>query len=70
MKFKINRKTISNQSSTYFIADIAANHDGDLKKAFELIYQAKKAGADAAKFQHFSADTIVSDKSFSSNDLR
>lgn len=66
MKFKINRKTISNQSSTYFIADIAANHDGDLKKAFELIYQAKKAGANAAKFQHFSADTIVSDKSFSS----
>jgi sialic acid synthase SpsE len=47
MKFKINRKTISNQSSTYFIADIAANHDGDLKKAYELIYQAKKAGADA-----------------------
>ena len=65
MKFKINRKTISNQSSTYFIADIAANHDGNIKKAFELIYQAKKAGADAAKFQHFSADTIVSDKSFS-----
>ena len=42
MKFKINRKTISNKSKTYFIADIAANHDGDINKAFELIYQAKK----------------------------
>ncbi len=62
----INKKKISNNSKTYFIADIAANHDGDIKKAFELIYQAKKSGADAAKFQHFSAETIVSDKSFSS----
>jgi sialic acid synthase SpsE len=66
MKFKINKKIISEKSSTYFIADIAANHDGNIKKAFELIYEAKKAGADAAKFQHFSAETIVSDKTFSS----
>lgn len=49
---------------TYFIADIAANHDGDLSRAKELIYQAKEAGADAAKFQHFSAATIVSDVGF------
>jgi N-acetylneuraminate synthase len=49
---------------TYFIADIAANHDGSLDKAIELIHLAKKSGADAVKFQHFSAETIVSDKSF------
>lgn len=49
---------------TYFIADIAANHDGDLSRAKDLIYQAKDAGADAAKFQHFSAATIVSDVGF------
>ena len=61
----INKKKISNNSKTYFIADIAANHDGNINKAFELIYQAKKSGADAAKFQHFAAETIVSDKSFS-----
>ena len=48
--------------STYFIADIAANHDGDLSKAKDLIYLAAEAGADAAKFQHFQAETIVSDK--------
>jgi len=65
MYFNINKKIISENSQTYFIADIAANHDGNLDKAFELIYEAKKAGADAAKFQHFSAETIVSDKSFS-----
>jgi len=49
---------------TYFIADIAANHDGDLNRAKLLCLLAKKAGADAAKFQHFKAQTIVSDKGF------
>ena len=49
---------------TYFIADIAANHDGDLGRAKDLIYLAADAGADAAKFQHFQAKTIVSDKGF------
>lgn len=51
---------------TYFIADIAANHDGDLERAKELIYLAAEAGADAAKFQHFQAKTIVSDFGFKS----
>lgn len=64
MKFKINNKTISNNSSTYFIADIAANHDGSLNKAVDLIHEAAKSGANAAKFQHFQAETIVSDKGF------
>ena len=40
---------------TYFIADIAANHDGDLERAKNLCLLAKEAGADAAKFQHFKA---------------
>ena len=66
MKIKINKKIISQNTKTYFIADIAANHDGSLKKAKELIYEAKAAGADAAKFQHFSAETIVSDFGFKS----
>lgn len=53
---------------TYFIADIAANHDGSLDKAIELIYLAAEAGADAVKFQHFEADKIVSDVGF--NELK
>ena len=53
-------------NKTYFIADIAANHDGDLKRAKKLIYLAAKAGANAAKFQNFKAETIVSDKCFKS----
>lgn len=52
------------RNKTYFIADIAANHDGDLERAKKLCLLAKQAGANAAKFQHFKAQTIVSDKGF------
>ena len=62
--FKIGKNLISNNSKTYFIADIAANHDGSLKRALKLIRLAAQAGADAAKFQHFKAETIVSDLGF------
>lgn len=64
MSFKINKNTIDINSPTYFIADIAANHDGDLSRAKDLIFKAASAGADAAKFQHFNAATIVSDEGF------
>ena len=60
----IQGKKIGNDYPTYFIADIAANHDGDLERAKQLIYLAAEAGADAAKFQHFKAETIVSDLGF------
>ena len=49
---------------TYFIADIAANHDGSIERALQLIELAANAGADAAKFQNFRAETIVSSKGF------
>ena len=65
-EFIIDTKKIGDSYPTYFIADIAANHDGDLERAKDLIYLAKDAGADAAKFQHFRAERIVSDKGFQS----
>ena len=64
--FYIGKKKVGKNCPTYFIADIAANHDGNLDKALELIKAAAEAGADAAKFQHFSAETIVSDYGFKS----
>ncbi|MFN2144419.1 MAG: N-acetylneuraminate synthase family protein [Anaerolineales bacterium] len=64
MDIKILDKTIGLNHPTYFIADIAANHDGDLERAKLLIRLAKEAGADAAKFQNFRAPRIVSDYGF------
>ncbi len=64
MEIKIGKRTIGLNHPTYFIADIAANHDGDLERAKLLIRLAKEAGADAAKFQNFDAPKIVSDYGF------
>lgn len=64
MEIRIGSHTIGINHPTYFIADIAANHDGDLERARMLIHLAKEAGADAAKFQNFRAPQIVSDYGF------
>ncbi len=64
MDIKFGNRTIGLNHPTYFIADIAANHDGDLERAKMLIKLAKEAGADAAKFQNFAAPKIVSDYGF------
>lgn len=64
MEIKIGERLIGEQHPTYFIADVAANHDGDLQRAYQLIRLAKEAGADAAKFQNFQAPRIVSDYGF------
>jgi len=61
---EIQENKIGEHYPTYFIADIAANHDGDLERAIYLINLAAEAGANAAKFQHFKAETIVSDRGF------
>jgi sialic acid synthase SpsE len=62
----IGRHTVGSSHPTYFVADVAANHDGDLGRAVELIHLCAEAGADAAKFQNFRAETIVSDYGFRS----
>lgn len=66
MEIKIGEKLLGEQHPSYFIADIAANHDGDLERAKMLIHLCAEAGADAAKFQNFRAEKIVSDYGFKS----
>jgi sialic acid synthase SpsE len=63
---KIGSREVGGSHPTYFIADVAANHDGDLDRAKALVRLAAEAGADAAKFQNFRAETIVSDPGFQS----
>ena len=64
MEITIGKRRIGNNERPYFIADIAANHDGDINRAYKLIELAKEAGADAAKFQNFRASHIVSRNGF------
>lgn len=45
--------------NTFIIAEAGVNHNGDVDRAHALVEAAAKAGADAVKFQTFSADTLV-----------
>jgi len=60
----IGSRQVGGDHPVYFVADIAANHDGDLERAKRLIRVAAEAGATAAKFQNFQAAKIVSDLGF------
>ena len=61
-EIQLGNINVGNHLRPYFIADLAANHDGELSRAKELIWIAKDAGAHCAKFQHFEADKIVNDE--------
>jgi N-acetylneuraminate synthase len=60
----IDGRRIGPNDAPYLIADIGANHDGDLDRAYRLIDLAAESGADAAKFQNFVAPRIVSRRGF------
>ena len=65
-EIEIDKRKIGNNKPVYFIAEIGSNFDKDLERAKDLIYMAKEAGADAAKFQHYTAGSLVSDYGFKS----
>jgi len=46
---------------TFVIAEAGVNHDGHMVKAYKLINEAKKAGADAVKFQLFNSHYLWGD---------
>ena len=48
-------------SKTFIIAEMSANHNHKLENALAIIKAAKEAGADAVKFQTYTADTITLD---------
>ncbi|MBV9159698.1 MAG: N-acetylneuraminate synthase family protein, partial [Candidatus Kaiserbacteria bacterium] len=66
----IGKRKIGPGHPTYFIAEIGANFDGDLKKAKEYARIAKECGADCAKIQTFKAKKIVSREGFASMKLK
>ena len=58
---KISDKEITQNSPTFIVAEMSANHNQDFDIAVNTIKAAKEVGADAIKFQTYTADTITLD---------
>jgi len=55
----INGRKIGLENAPFVIAEMSANHNGDINAALRLILEAKHAGADAVKIQTYRPDTIT-----------
>ena len=64
--FYIDKIKVGFKQPVFFISEIGSNFDGDIQRAKELILLSKKVGANAVKFQHYSASTLISDPGFKS----
>lgn len=58
---KIGDRSIGGENPCFIIAELSANHNGDLNVAIETIRAAKRTGADAIKLQTYTPDTLTID---------
>jgi len=57
----INNRKIGQKYPPYVIAEMSANHNGDINNAYKIIDMAKASGADAVKLQTYTPDTLTID---------
>jgi len=63
VQVKIANKKIGGKNPAFIIAEGGINHNGSVKIAKKLVLKASEIGADAIKFQTFTASDLTSDKS-------
>lgn len=63
----INGKEIANYSTPYIIAEIGANHNGDMELAKKIIDKAVECGVDAVKFQSWTNKSLISRSEYEKN---
>ncbi|MEK7145823.1 MAG: N-acetylneuraminate synthase family protein [Patescibacteria group bacterium] len=61
---QLGTRLVGEKQPVFVIAEVGANHRGDLNTALRAIDLAKEAGADAVKFQHLNAETMAADVAF------
>jgi pseudaminic acid synthase len=64
-EISIHNKKIGQEHPPYIIAEMSANHNGDIGNAYKIIDMAKACGADAVKLQTYTPDTLTIDSDFS-----
>ena len=58
---KIKDRYIGKNYPVYIIAEMSANHAGDINRAIEIIHASKESGADCIKIQTYTPDTMTID---------
>lgn len=67
-RIRINSsKQVFNYSEPYIIAEIGANHNGDIDLAKKIIDSAKECGADAVKFQSWTPKSLIAREEYDRN---
>ncbi len=61
MNITINGRAIGPDKPPYIIAELSANHNGNIERALESVKAARDQGADAIKIQTYTADTMTID---------